>query len=70
MYAVRFPIEAGRRALKDIIEAPSLDHVRTLDARTNLGFALEPAAPRGSEPEVHEDYLSAYDYGRSPSPRL
>ena len=61
--AVRFPIEAGG-ALKDIIEAPSLDHVRTLDARTNLGFALEPAAPRGSEPEVHEDYLSAYDLGR------
>ena len=61
--AVRFPIEAGG-ALKDIIEAPSLDHVRMLDARTNLGFALEPAAPRGSEPEVHEDYLSAYDLGR------
>ena len=26
-----------------------------------IGSALEPAAPRGSEPEVHEDYLSAYD---------
>ena len=61
--AVRFPIEAGG-ALKDIIEAPSLDVVRGLDARTNLGYALEPAAARGSEPEVHEDYLSAYDLGR------
>ena len=41
--AVRFPIEAGG-ALKDIIEAPSLDDVRGLDARTNIGYAVEPAA--------------------------
>lgn len=61
--AVRFPIEAGG-ALKDIIEAPSLDVVRTMDARTNLGYALEPAASKKTEPEVHEDYLSAYDLGR------
>jgi pimeloyl-ACP methyl ester carboxylesterase len=61
--AVRFPIEAGG-ALKDIIEAPSLDVVRGLFARTNLGQALEPAAPSESEPEVHEDYVSAYDLGR------
>ena len=63
--AVRFPIEAGG-ALKDIIEAPSLDVVRGLDARTNLGHTLEPAAAPDSEPEVHEDYLSAYDLGRFP----
>jgi pimeloyl-ACP methyl ester carboxylesterase len=61
--AVRFPIEAGG-ALKDIIEAPSLDVVRTLDARTNIGYAVEPAAASVSEPEVHEDYVSAYDLGR------
>src|SRR5258705_778900 len=61
--AVRFPIEAGG-ALKDIIEAPSLDVVRGLDARTNLGYTLEPAAAADSEPEVHEDYVSAYDLGR------
>jgi pimeloyl-ACP methyl ester carboxylesterase len=61
--AVRFPIEAGG-ALKDIIEAPSLDAVRALDARTNIGHAVEAAAPSGSEPEVHEDYVSAYDLGR------
>jgi pimeloyl-ACP methyl ester carboxylesterase len=61
--AVRCPIEAGG-ALKDIIEAPSLDAVRQLDARTNLGYALEAAAPKADEPEVHEDYLSAYDLGR------
>ena len=42
--AVRFPIEAGG-ALKSIIEAPSLDVVRGLDARTNIGAAVE-AVPR------------------------
>ena len=61
--AVRFPIEAGG-ALKDIIEAPSHDDVRQLDARTNIGFAVEPAAASASEPDVHEDYVSAYDLGR------
>jgi pimeloyl-ACP methyl ester carboxylesterase len=61
--AVRFPIEAGG-ALKDIIEAPTLEVVRGLDARTNIGYAVEVAAPSASEPEVHEDYVSAYDLGR------
>ena len=61
--AVRFPIEAGG-ALKDVIEAPSLDVVRGLDARTNIGLAVESGAASGSEPEVHEDYVSAYDLGR------
>jgi pimeloyl-ACP methyl ester carboxylesterase len=61
--AVRFPIEAGG-ALKDIIEAPSLDAVRELDARTNIGYAVEQAAASDSEPDVHEDYVSAYDLGR------
>jgi pimeloyl-ACP methyl ester carboxylesterase len=64
--AVRFPIEAGG-ALRDIIEAPSLDVVRGLDARTNIGQAVESAAASESEPEVHEDYVSAYDLGRSRS---
>jgi pimeloyl-ACP methyl ester carboxylesterase len=61
--AVRFPIEAGG-ALKNIIEAPSLDVVRGLDARTNIDAAVEPAAPSATEPAVHEDYVSAYDLGR------
>jgi pimeloyl-ACP methyl ester carboxylesterase len=61
--AVRFPIEAGG-ALKDIIEAPSLDAVRSLDARTNIGVAVESAAASTTEPHVHEDYVSAYDLGR------
>ncbi|MFF2243363.1 alpha/beta fold hydrolase [Arthrobacter sp. NPDC058130] len=61
--AVRFPIDAGG-ALKEIIEAPTLDDVRALDARTNIGHAVELPAPSASEPGVHEDYVSAYDLGR------
>jgi pimeloyl-ACP methyl ester carboxylesterase len=61
--AVRFPIDAGG-ALKDVIEAPSLDVVRGLDARTNIGYAVQAGASSESEPEVHEDYVSAYDLGR------
>ncbi|HEX6523556.1 MAG TPA: alpha/beta hydrolase [Streptosporangiaceae bacterium] len=61
--AVRFPIEAGG-ALKATIEAPSLDVVRQLDARTNISAAVELGAAKDSEPEVHEDYVSGYDLGR------
>ncbi len=61
--ALRDPIETGG-ALKDIIEAPNLDVLRGLDARTNIGYAIESGAGRDTEPEVHEDYVSAYDLGR------
>ena len=61
--AVRIPIDAGG-ALKDVIEAPSLDIVRALDARTNIGYAVEAGAASDTEPEVHEDYVSGYDLGR------
>jgi pimeloyl-ACP methyl ester carboxylesterase len=61
--AVRIPIEAGG-ALAEIIAAPSLDAVRELDARTNIGAAVESGASSTDEPEVHEDYVSAYDLGR------
>lgn len=61
--AVRFPIEAGG-ALEGVIQAPSLDAVREFDARTNISAADEIAAPIALEPEVHEDYVSAYDLGR------
>ncbi len=61
--AVTFPVEASG-ALKDVIEAPSLDVIRSQDARTNVGYAVESGAPRDSEPDVHEDYVSAYDLGR------
>ena len=61
--AVRFPLESGG-ALKAVIEAPSLEDVRALDARTNISQAVEAGAGAESEPEVHEDYVSAYDLGR------
>src|SRR3989440_1115534 len=61
--AVSFPIEAGR-APNDITQAPSLDAVRGLDARTNIGQAVESGAASDSQPDVHEDYVSAYDLGR------
>jgi pimeloyl-ACP methyl ester carboxylesterase len=61
--AVRFPIEA-RGALKELIQAPSLDLVGGLDARANIGSAVQAAAASDREPEVHEDYVSAYDLGR------
>jgi pimeloyl-ACP methyl ester carboxylesterase len=61
--AVTFPIAAGG-ALEAVIGAPSLDDVRQLDARVNISAADEGAAPLATEPEVHEDYVSAYDLGR------
>jgi pimeloyl-ACP methyl ester carboxylesterase len=61
--AVRVPIDAGG-ALKDVIEAPSLDAVRGLDARSNISQAVEGGAARDTEPDVHEDYVNAYDLGR------
>jgi pimeloyl-ACP methyl ester carboxylesterase len=61
--AVRFPVEAGG-ALEQTIGAPSLDVIRGLDARANISAAVELGAPSATEPEVHEDYVSAYDLGR------
>lgn len=61
--AVTFPIAAGG-ALEAVIAARSLDDVRQLDARVNISAADEIAAPQATEPQVHEDYVSAYDLGR------
>jgi pimeloyl-ACP methyl ester carboxylesterase len=61
--AVRVPLDTGG-ALQQTIEAPDLDIIRGLDARTNIGAAVESVAPSNTEPEVHEDYVSAYDLGR------
>ena len=61
--AVAFPIDAGG-ALEAVIGAPSLDDVRQLDPRANISATDELAAPQALEPEVHEDYVSAYDLGR------
>jgi pimeloyl-ACP methyl ester carboxylesterase len=61
--AVRVPLDTSG-ALQQTIEAPDLDTIRGLDARTNVGAAVESVAPSNTEPEVHEDYVSAYDLGR------
>ena len=61
--AVRVPLDTSG-ALQQTIEAPDLDIIRGLDARTNIGAAVESVAPSDTEPEVHEDYVSAYDLGR------
>jgi len=61
--AVRVPLDTSG-ALLQTIEAADLDIIRGLDARTNIGAAVETVAPSNTEPEVHEDYVSAYDLGR------
>jgi pimeloyl-ACP methyl ester carboxylesterase len=61
--AVAVPIQTGG-ALTDIIGAPSLDALRDFDARVNIGALVESAASGEGEPEIHEDYVSAYDLGR------
>src|SRR5271167_4414966 len=61
--AISSPIAAGG-ALEAVIGAPTLDDVRQLDARVNISAAVESVAPQATEPEVHEDYVSAYDLGR------
>jgi pimeloyl-ACP methyl ester carboxylesterase len=61
--AVAVPLDTSG-ALQQTIEAPDLDIIRGLDARTNIGAAVEGVAPSNDEPEVHEDYVSAYDLGR------
>ena len=74
--AVRFPIEAGG-ALKDVIEAPSLDVVRALDARTNIGYAVEPGAgerqrarsPRGLRQRLRPRALCGVGPVRAALPR-
>jgi pimeloyl-ACP methyl ester carboxylesterase len=61
--AVAFPIAAGG-ALEAVVGAPGLDDVRQLDARINISAAVESTASQAAEPQVHEDYVSAYDLGR------
>jgi pimeloyl-ACP methyl ester carboxylesterase len=61
--AVAFPIEAAG-SLAEFIEAPSLDVLGEIDARSAIAATVETVASSVTEPEVHEDYVSAYDLGR------
>ena len=50
--------------LAEIIAAPAIEVFEGQDIRATIGAAVELAAPRGQEPEVWEDYVSAYESGR------
>ncbi|MEU6657608.1 alpha/beta hydrolase [Streptomyces sp. NPDC046821] len=60
---VAYPLEVSG-VLADMIAAPTTDFLRDFDSRTTVGAAVESVAPRAQEPEVWEDYVSAYENGR------
>ncbi|MCL2533432.1 MAG: alpha/beta hydrolase [Nocardiaceae bacterium] len=51
-------------ALADIIGLDDIDALRDQDIRATIGVSLEPAASSSDEPEIWEDYVSAYENGR------
>ena len=51
-------------ALADIIAAPGTEVFEGQDIRATIGATVESAAPRDLEPDVWEDYVSAYENGR------
>jgi pimeloyl-ACP methyl ester carboxylesterase len=51
-------------ALADIIAAPGIEVFEDQDIRATIGATVEPVAPRDREPDVWEDYVSAYENGR------
>jgi pimeloyl-ACP methyl ester carboxylesterase len=61
--AAAFPLEVGG-ALADFIAAPDLEGMRAMDIRDSIGVTVEAVAPRAEEPEVWEDYVTAYEGGR------
>jgi len=61
--AVSYPLEVAG-TLADIIAAPGIEVFESMDIRATIGAAVEPAAPRDLEPDIWEDYVSAYENGR------
>jgi pimeloyl-ACP methyl ester carboxylesterase len=61
--AVAFPLEVGG-TLADIIAAPGIEVFEGQDIRATIGASVEPVAHRSQEPDVWEDYVSAYENGR------
>jgi pimeloyl-ACP methyl ester carboxylesterase len=61
--AAAFPLEVAG-TLADIIAAPGIEVFEAQDIRATIGATVEPVAPRGQEPDVWEDYVSAYENGR------
>jgi pimeloyl-ACP methyl ester carboxylesterase len=46
------------------IAAPGIEVFEDQDIRATIGASVEPVAPRAQEPDVWEDYVSAYENGR------
>jgi pimeloyl-ACP methyl ester carboxylesterase len=61
--AASYPLEVAG-TLADIIAAPGIEVFEGQDIRATIGAAVEPAAPRDLEPDIWEDYVSAYENGR------
>ena len=61
--AVAVPLEVAG-TLADIIAAPGIEVFEAQDIRATIGATVEPVAPRSQEPDVWEDYVSAYENGR------
>lgn len=61
--AASFPLEVSG-TLADIIAAPGIEVFEGQDIRATIGASVEPVAPRAQEPDVWEDYVSAYENGR------
>lgn len=58
-----YPLEVTG-TLADIIAAPGIEVFQGQDVRATIGATVEAAAPRAQEPDVWEDYVSAYENGR------
>jgi pimeloyl-ACP methyl ester carboxylesterase len=58
-----YPLEVTG-TLAEIIAAPGIEVFEGQDIRATIGASVEPAAPRDLEPDVWEDYVSAYENGR------
>jgi pimeloyl-ACP methyl ester carboxylesterase len=61
--AAAFPLEVTG-TLADIIAAPGIEVFEAQDIGATIGATVEPVAPRSQEPDVWEDYVSAYENGR------
>jgi pimeloyl-ACP methyl ester carboxylesterase len=61
--AAAFPLEVTG-TLADIIAAPGIEVFEAQDIRATIGATVEPVASRIREPDIWEDYVSAYENGR------
>jgi pimeloyl-ACP methyl ester carboxylesterase len=58
-----YPLEVTG-TLAEIIAAPGIEVFEGQDIRATIGASVAPVAPRDLEPDVWEDYVSAYENGR------